>query len=191
MPDSSTGGYLAPSSPAPDNDAVLIADLQAAVAGITGLPGTLILPRWQPEPANRPAISVDWAALGTTLRTANTFSTIVHNGAAEGTDTVTRHEEIDVATSFYGPTCEGNATLLRDGLGVPQNREALWLKGLKLVEIEDVVKTADLINNQWWPRADLKFRIRRQVDRTYPILNLESLDAVLSADDLDVTLQPT
>lgn len=190
--DSSTGGYLAPTSSAPDNDAALIADLQAAVVGITGLAGTLILPRWQPEPAVRPPITTDWAALGTTKRTANTFATVTHGGAGEGSDAVTRHEEIDAAVSFYGPTCEGNASLLRDGLGLPQNREALWLQGIKLIEVLDLVKTADLINNQWWPRVDLTFRVRREIDRTYPILNLESGAITVATDSgIDLTVTPT
>lgn len=185
MADSSTGGFIAPISTPPLNDQALYVALQATVTGITGMPGTLVWPRWQANPAGRPAITVDWAAIGTTTLVADAFPFEDHDPTGEGSSTLQVHEEVDVLISFYGPNCEANSKLLRDGLKVSQNREAMYVFGFKLIEASGHTKSADMVNNQWYPRADLTVRIRRQVDRTYPILNLESLDAVLVTDRLD------
>lgn len=184
MADSSTGGFIAPTSAAPLNDQALYVALQATVTGITGLPGNRVWPRWQANPAGRPAIDVDWAAAGTTTLVSDTFPFEGHDPTGEGSSTQQVNEEIDVLVSFYGPNCEANSKLLRDGLKISQNREAMYVFGLKLIETRGHAKSADLVNNQWYPRADVTVRVRRQVDRTYPILNLESLDAALVTDRL-------
>lgn len=184
MTDSSTGGFLAPISTPPINDTALYVALQATVTGITGLPGKLVWPRWQPNPAGRPSIDVDWAAVGTTTLISDTFPFEGHDPTGEGSSTQQAHEEIDVLISFYGPNCEANSKLLRDGLKISQNREAMYAFGLKLIECSGHTKSADLVNNQWYPRADLTVRVRRQVDRTYSILNLKSLDATVISDAL-------
>lgn len=184
MTDSSTGGFLAPVSTPPLNDQALYVALQATVTGITGMPGANVWPRWQANPAGRPAITVDWAAVGTTTLISDAFPFEGHDPAGEGSSTQQVHEEIDVLVSFYGPNCEANSKMLRDGLKISQNREAMYVFGLKLIETRGHTKSADLVNNQWYPRADLTVRVRRQVDRTYRILNLESLYAALIADVL-------
>lgn len=184
MTDSSTGGFLAPTSTAPINDEALYIALQATVVGITGLAGNMVWPRWQANPAGRPPITTDWAAIGTTTLVADTFPFEGHDPTGEGSSTQQVHEEIDTMVSFYGPNCEANSKLYRDGLKISQNREALYRFGLKLIDTSGHTKSADLVNNQWYPRADLTVRVRRQVDRTYAILNLESLDAVIVTDTL-------
>lgn len=184
MADSSTGGFIAPISAPPINDQDLYIALQATVTGITGLPGNKVWPRWQANPAGRPAITVDWAAVGTTTLISDTFPVEDHDQTGDGSSTQQTHEEIDVLISFYGPNCEAKSKLLRDGLKISQNRDAMYVFGLKLIETRGHTKSADLVNNQWYPRADLTVRVRRQVDRTYPILNVLSLDAALVADGL-------
>jgi hypothetical protein len=186
VPDSSTGGYLAPTSSAPLNDDTLNDALQAAIVGVTGIDGTLVRPLWQIQPPVRPAITADWIAFGTTNRKHDVFPNVVHNPSGQGSDTLYRNEEIDVQISVYGPNSEANASLLRDSLFINQNLEALATSGLMLVEATDLVRTADLVNNQWWPRVDMTIRIRRLVERTYAILNLESAPGTIKDGALTV-----
>ncbi len=64
-------------------------------------------------------------------------------------DYVHRHSTVEVMVSFYGPAAQGNAGLLRDGLQVPQNREALYGAGMGFVEASRIVAAPALINTQW------------------------------------------
>jgi len=52
-------------------DAALDAVFQALVVGITGLPGTLVRPRWQPVPPTQPSVTTNWAAIGVTTNAAD------------------------------------------------------------------------------------------------------------------------
>lgn len=176
MTDSSTGGYVAPTNalPAPLEDAALDDFLHDVVAGITGLANDLVRPRWQEEPPNLPPRNVDWCAFGVMRRKADTFAVVQHQAAGQGADRVTRHEELDLLASFYGPNCQAYGARLRDGLAVAQNREALFLAGMGLIAVGDVTRAPELIKAKWLSRADLPFQIRREVRREYPILNLIS-----------------
>ena len=57
-------GYLSPSIDTTPNDAALAITFQNLVAGVTGLPPTLIFPRWQPVPPTMPVPGTDWGAIG-------------------------------------------------------------------------------------------------------------------------------
>lgn len=81
MVDSSTGGLLAPSGPpgpAPVEDDKLTDILQELVAGITGLAGTLVRPRWQPRPDPLPAYNVNWVGMGISDRQSDAFPSVQH-----------------------------------------------------------------------------------------------------------------
>ena len=57
---SATGGFLSPlSTPAPLEDQALADFFQQYVAGITGIAGNLVRPRWQAEPPNIPQVASD------------------------------------------------------------------------------------------------------------------------------------
>lgn len=183
--DSSTGGYLAPTgTPTPLEDQALLDFFQAIFAGITGIPGTLIRPRWQPTPPNQPSNGTNWMAFGITDRPADEFAYEYHNPAAaggQGADIVERTEELTILCSFYGLNADSNAALLRDGLQVGQNREVLLKNGMALISAGGIVAAPAILNSQWYYKVDMSVRIRRAVVRTYPILNLES--AVFSVED--------
>lgn len=188
MSDSSTGGYLAPSSAAPPEDAVLTNLLQQAVVGITGLSGKLVRPRWQPTPPAEPAITVDWCAIGITKRLPDTYAYIRHNAAGNGSDEMQRHESLTALASFYGPNCQGFATRLSDGLQIPQNREALRAAGLALTASGGLTRAPEQKNEQWIDRCDLEIELRRQIDRAYPVLNLASFAGSLASEDQTLPL---
>lgn len=180
--DSSTGGYVSPVVPSSALfDDALDALLQQAVVGITGLSGSLVRPRWQVVVPKQPEPSVDWCAIGVTDVTPMDYPAETHDGTGDGSDTQQQWEEFTVLASFYGPNDSSNASLLRRGLYVAQNREALQAAGIDLVEAGKVTTAPDLINQQWIKRRDITLRFRRVVETVYPVLN------ILSADDTLVT----
>jgi len=211
--DSSTGGYLLPSTPTVQNppileDAVFDTFIQNLVVGITGLPGNLIFPRWQVTPPNLPSITTNWAAIGVQEEQADTFVYEAHNpvtpGApfppapnppvtppANGYDVQIYHEVVTILCSFYGPNARSYAKLLRDGLAVAQNREVLQLAGMGLVSVGKVLAVPSIVNTQWYYRVDLPVVIRREIVRNYPILNIVSSQITITSDrGATVTINP-
>lgn len=173
--DSSTGGALLPaSSPAPLEDAGLLDFLHDWVQGITGLPATMIRPRWQPEPPNIPDEAVDWAAFGIMRREADTFVYEEHHPDVNGYDELRRHEILHILLSFYGQNADNYCSLLREGMQVAQNREVLGLAGMGVINCGDISTVPEFVKEKWLYRTDLPFSIRRQIIREYPVLNLLS-----------------
>lgn len=180
MTDSSTGGYVIPDFPPPAEDKDLEIDIQNAVVGITGMPADMVRPRWQPNPPRQPTVDTNWCAFGIMRIQADTFTALVHNPAGDGTSVQQRHETLEVLGSFYGPNAHHYAALLRDGLMIVQNLEALYAVGIMLYDVGQIVTASDLISTQWVRRYDLTIRLRRQTDRTYPIRNVLSTVAPIN-----------
>lgn len=179
---SATGGYLVPSTPAPADDDALQAIFQQMAAGVTGLPGNLVRPRWQPVVDAEPPIDASWCAIGVTDSAPDDNAVILHHGSGDGSDEMQRHETLTVLASFYGPAASTAAARLRDGLALPQNREAIRSAGIALVETGRAVNAPDLVNKQWRRRVDVEMTFRRQVTRTYPVLNLLSAEGEIASD---------
>lgn len=183
MNDSSTGGYLTPAIdvlPAED-DALddLVHDL---ITGVTGLPGNLVRPRWQPSVAQQPEPSIDWCALGIQEQEVDASPAIQHDGTTEGHDTYIRHQRFDVLCTFYGPHAKGYAQRLADGLAIPQNREQLQLQDMALVGVGAIRAAPDLVNQQWVRRYDITITLRRKITRTYSVLNLKLATVATTTD---------
>lgn len=184
---SATGGYLTPADPAlPQEDAELDALFQKAVVGITGLQGKYVRPLWQPNPPKQPEPSVSWAAISVTQIIPDASPFIEHDPTGQGSENLTRHEDIEVFCTFYGPQAQRNAALLRDGVGLPQNIEALASQQIKFVDAGEVRPAPDLVNQQWVKRYDLKLRFRRKVTRSYGVLNIVSANPILISDEIGV-----
>jgi len=178
---SSTGGYLqAAVNNAPLDDDDLVNFFQEWVVGLSGIDGSKVRPRWQPEATNIPDQNVNWLALGITISSADTYVAEVHNNAGAGYNEMRRHETLTVKTSFYGPKCSGTARRFRDAMQIAQNREVLSLNSMGLIESGDIVAAPELVKEKWYLRADLEFTIRRQVVRTYPISSLTGLQITLN-----------
>jgi len=170
--DSSTGGYILPTGSGPPYDAALDAIFQAMIVGITGLPGNMVRPRWQPNIPKQPPPATDWCAFGVTVQAPDDGPAIVHNGAGNGSDTYIRHEQVDVLASFYGPNGAQYAQQLADGLSIPQNLEQLKANDMNSVVTGDIRSAPDLINEQWVRRYDMQLTFRRKITRTYAVLNI-------------------
>lgn len=182
MPNTSaTGGYLAGTGGVVE-DSALDAILQACVVGITGLPGQMVRPRWQPVVPKQPEPSVNWCAIGVTTSTTTDYPVEQHIGAGDGSDAFEKWEELALLASFYGPDAAGFASLLRDGLYVTQNREVLQASGIDLIDVGTRTAAPDLVNQQWIRRFDLPIRFRRKVERSFPVLNILSAPDSIATD---------
>lgn len=174
---SATGGYLTPAgTPAPTEDGALDALFQAAIEGITGLPGAMVRPRWQAVIPKQPEPSVNWCAFSVQVQRADAGPYIKHIPDGNGHDEYTRHEDIDVFVTFYGPASQANAALLRDGLAIPQNIETLKLGGVWFVESGPIRPLPELVNQQWIKRRDIGLTFRRKITREYGVLNITGAD---------------
>ncbi len=184
---SATGGPLAPSSPAPADDLDLDVVLQVVIAGLTGLPREIILPRWQPEQPRIPDVGVNWCAVGVTEETPFDTPALIHNGAGDGSSTLRGTSRLEVLASFYGPKSNGYARLVADMLWVGQNREYLVQNGLALRDVGTLRRVPEIIATQARRRTDLPITLTRVYDRTLPILNVRQAVGTLIAADVGAT----
>lgn len=179
---SATGGYLSPAVETPPLSGDDLENLfQGVIAGITGIAGSYVRPRWQPIPPKHPEPTVDWCAFGIVDIAADNPA-ITHTGTGNGHDDLFRHETIDVLCSFYGPLSMRMAGKLRDGIAIPQNSEALYAADIRFIETGPVRSVPELWNQQWIKRHDLMVVFRRKVAREYPILNILSADPAILTD---------
>ena len=163
---SAVAGYLTPTPPPPDYDEAFDDFFHDVIAGVTGLDGKLVRPRWQPDPPTIPKRDLTWVGFGVSGETVpDTF-------AYESVGTVIRHEVVTILCSFYGPQASGYATLLRDGLALGQNRFALDVENVGLIEAIGPRSFAELVKEVWIRRADLAIRVRREIRREYAILSV-------------------
>lgn len=183
---SATGGFLAEIPPPPITGRGMTLALQAAVVAITGLPGTLVRPRWQPMPPTQPPVEVTWCSIGITHIEAHDYPVITHDGTTQlvgapgpGVDRLRRHMTQTVVATFYGPESEDVAGMFRDGMYIQQNWEPLHLVGARLREVGDLARVPETINQQWVDRFDIRLEMEVQIERVYPVLNIDGADVVL------------
>lgn len=184
--DSSTGGYLLPNPtavPVSLQDADLDNFFQQVFAGLTGIDGSLVRPSWQQVPPNQPDIDTAWMAFGITEQPADTYAYEIHNPENNGSDYLSRNEQLDILCSFYGPTARSNAAIVRDGLQVSQNREVLMLGGIALISCGTIRRVPTIYNARQYLRVDMMVYFRRQIVRTYPILHITTAGIVLETDN--------
>lgn len=196
---SATGGFLVPIVPPADcpvalYDDALIDFYQPFVTGITGLAGPMVRPRWQVVPPTLPAVDINWCAIGVTEMDGDAFAFVGHQSFSVGSppvavqrDVLQRQEELQMLCSFYGPNCQGNAALLRDGFSIAQNSEGLQLTNQGVIDVGRMTPSPEKINNLWYRRWDIIVYIRRAVLRTYPVLDLLSAQGSVQSDLPPVT----
>lgn len=183
MPNTSaTGGYLDPTTTAPVQDDGFEDLIGGAISGIAGITRALVRPRWQPTPPAQPSLETNWCAFGITQIDADWSATVTHLPAGDGSDEVVRHDTVRLLASFYGPAGYGNATKVRDGLWVAQNRDGLRSAGLVVNECDRIRTASDLMNERFIRRVDLDIVLRRAVMRSYPVLNLLSAQGSFRTD---------
>lgn len=171
---SATGGYLSPTSGAPVEDDAFEDLICDVIAGISGIDRGNVRPRWQAKPPPFPKDDVTWCGAGIMESVADFSASTRHIGAGAGSDEVVRHDTVRVVASFYGPLANSRAGLVRDGLCVSQNRDALRSASVAVLECTTLRTASDLLNERWVRRVDLDVIVRRAITRIYPILNLIS-----------------
>lgn len=151
------------------DDDVLFDFFHDFIAGVTGLGGQHVVPRWQENPPNLEAFGNNWCGFGITAYKTDTFAAEVQKvGFAE----LHRHEEMEIQCSFYGTNAAAYARLLRDGMQVSQNLESFSLNNMGLINSGDLLNVPSLVKERWQHRVDFPFYVRRQIVREYPILEL-------------------
>lgn len=185
---SATGGFLR-LSPVPGQRE--IEDVfHDCIAGVTGLPGDLVRPRWQPDPPREPNTDANWCAFGITAYTPLNFPVVEHHGEGEGRDTITDHENLSVLASFYGPGHMDLARIMRRGLHIAQNRQCLRANGLAFVRAGTIIPVPALVGAGWRARADLPLTFQLVTRSTAAVLNLKhcgNADSFIETDTGIVT----
>lgn len=171
--DSSASGFLAPSSQDVYDNA-LDDLLQAAIVGITGITGSLVRPRWQPEPPTQPDFAVDWCAFGIVDLDPDTFSFERHDPTGNGSTAVEEDEILTVLHSFYGPHASQLCERFRKGISITQNRDTLYSSGILLTEVQGAIVIPALLKEKWVKRVDVRVIYRRRTSTSYAILNVQS-----------------
>lgn len=178
--DSTAAGYLQPVGGAPLEDSALDAIFQQMIVGLTGLPGNMVRPRWQPTVPKQPEPNVNWCAVS--VMDIEPDPNPYEQQNDDGSESFIRHEILPVLCSFYGPSAMSYAAQARDGIYVSQNNAMLDQHEMGLVEASRITPAPDLVNQQWVRRYDLTIRVRRRVVRTYQILDILSAQATVDSD---------
>lgn len=170
MPNTSaTGGFLQQTA-GPLEGLDLRRFIGTVLVGVSGLPAEMVRPSWQQNPPPVPNIDTDWMAFGITARRADNDPYQAEKD--DGLRTImSRHEELDILLTFYGPNCLQLAAEVRDGFELTQNTESLLLAGMAYIDLSDIVHAPELVNERFYDRADTTLTIRREVRREYRILN--------------------
>ncbi|WCM21361.1 hypothetical protein NDK50_07910 [Paraburkholderia bryophila] len=157
---------------------------QQMIVGLTGLPGNMVRPRWQPTVPKQPEATINWCSIGVTNSDADANPVMAHSPAGNGSDSLLRNEVLTILASFYGPNASAYAAQARDGIFISQNNDMLTANSMGLVSVGDKLPVPELVNQQWIRRFDFEIRIRRQVVRTYNVLNILSAQATIDSDPL-------
>jgi hypothetical protein len=103
------------------------------------------------------------------------------------TSRLQRHEELPVLCSFYDlgsiGEADGLASLLRDNLAIRQNIEPLLAGGFVLAYVGGLTPVPSLISTRWLYRIDLPLMIRRQIDRSYSVLSVTTMQGEVDTSD--------
>lgn len=169
--DSTTSGYISPSVEPIDDDEIenLMHD---AIVGLTGIEGSLVRPRWQPEPIQQPDFNENWVAFGITRWTPDTFS--YQHQDDDSNHVVERDILLYVLHSFYGPKSAGMCARFRDAFDISQNRDQLVAAGIELIEVQEALNVPALLKAHWVKRVDVVVVYRRRTSRTFPVLTITS-----------------
>jgi len=183
--DSTAAGYLAPLTPDPKYDEALENIFHGLIHGITGIPKTLIRPRWQPDPPNQPDFQTDWVAFGVTVMQSDWDPYLEHDptrASGAGTSIQEQGETLHILLSFYGPNYQANERRFRHGIHIEQNRDALIDEKIKFIELMEPVSLPALLKEKWVKRIDSKMVCRRWVSRSYPIRHFAGASGEIDTD---------
>lgn len=193
--DSRWYGYLTPDAtvcPEPNTDLDLFEIFQTLIAGVTGLPSSLVRPRWQPYPPLQPDITTNWIAVGVHTTHSDGFSWDLHNPALAGgigEDLVITNTVLEVLCSCYGPKANFYASRIRAGLALGQNQAALLAHKIRVIHVEDAKIVPRQINTQWYNIVDLMVHMNREDVQVYPIRTIVQAKGTIVSEDEDLPFE--
>jgi hypothetical protein len=178
---SSTGGYLLPTSTDPIPGGLTLTQfIQSVLVGISGIDGTLVRPKWQIDPPKQPNISVNWLAFRVIQENPDTYG--YSDMDSEGNTYSQRHEDLRIQCGFYGPDAMHYAGIVRDGFQISQNLEVLRSAKMGFTSTGQPLRVPDLVNERWVERIEMEVVLRREIVRTYAILSLSSAKGTIYSD---------
>lgn len=98
---------------------------------------------------------------------------------ADGNTVSQRHENLDVSCAIYGPDALEIYGLIRDGLQIQTNLEALRFANMGFVEVAPARHLPDLVNERWYNRVVTNVFFRREIQRRYPIVTILSASGTI------------
>lgn len=162
-------------TPTPAQDLDLDDLFQAVVAGITGLDGSLVRPRWQPIPPKQPEQDQSWISLGTFEQTPDAGPYLETVSTEPGSIKSQRHEVLRLMISCYGSRASYYAALIRDGFGIPDNMDTLRSVDIAYRGIYGSLRTfATTINQIQLRQCDMVLLFARKATRGYGIHTITS-----------------
>jgi len=165
--------YILPTSTTPlPRSLNLTQFVQTVIVGVSGLDGTLVRPKWQVEPPKQPDLTVNWIAMGIDVAAPDANAYVGVDDV--GNSVYQRHETLDVNCSIYGPNALEVAGLIRDGFQIQTNLEALRYANMGFVEVSPLRHIPDLVNERFIDRVIMSVFLRREIQRVYPILTIQS-----------------
>lgn len=179
---SATGGYLAENSTLLSMTA-LENTFHDVIAGITGINATLVRPSRQINPAKQPQPETNWIAFEIRRDSSDINAAVSHVSTGQGHDVVTDHDVYIAAVAVYGPDSDTIAGILRRGLFVWQNREALRAAGIAIQLVGNPVTMPELDSMTWRSRCDLDIRFVVEIKGAYGVLNLLRSTGDIAGDD--------
>ena len=150
---SATGGYLKPINNITIDGVELRNAIGDILVGVSGLSNDLVRPAYQNNTPPRVSIDTNWIAFFIQERRGDANSYQEEDNSGEKL-LLTRHEELDILLSFYGPDCMSYASLIREGLELQQNSEAMNALGMAFVRVGEMSYIPELINERYYERVD-------------------------------------
>lgn len=186
MTTSATGGYLIPAT-GPMKSGVLLSFFQAVIVGLTGIDGALVRPAYQKLQPTRPDIDANWIAFRVSKSTPDFNASGSVTDSDTGLTTVTKHGDLDLFISCYGPDALDTAEKIQVGLDLGQNREALAAAGVGVKDYSSITHIPENINERFYDRADMTVTFKRSADWVYGVLAFLSASYAITADDAHST----
>jgi hypothetical protein len=170
--------YILPSSTVnPPKQLTLTQFIQSILVGLTKIDGTLVRPKWQVAPPKQPDIGTNWIAFGIVDDTPDANGYV--GETSDQQFEYQRQTQLNVGVSVYGPDAQDIAGVIRDGFQVPQNLANLTAALMGFVETGRINHLPDLIHERWVERVEFTITLRRQIQRTYPVMTFVSVSGTV------------